>query len=141
MHIAEKDWIADKVDSYCWGMSFYQILTKKTDNEIEIFRNNLEPMTVDQYQKFLDGIESAEELKGLDDNNLIKKALVFALQYDPHERYDFEKIHELLLPLENEAYLIENQTSDTLMKIGGSYSKFIGNKKKALFYGAILHRL
>ena len=131
----ESNWIADKIDSYCWGMSFFQLLTIKTTRELEKFRHNIEPLTQMEYNnKFLDMIENSEELKGLDENNNIKKAIILSLNYDPHKRYDFQQIQKLLQPLENEAYLTDKQAIDSFMKIGKSYMEIIGNYEIALHY-------
>ena len=127
-------WVPGKIDSYCWGMSFYQLLTKKSDDQLKAARNNFENVTELEYMKFLNEVENSKELEDLDGNNLIKKAIVSSLQYDPQKRYGFEQLYQLLLSYEDDAYLTSIEESNKFNLIGISYLKIIGNNEKALHY-------
>ena len=67
-------------------------------------------MTAHEYDEiFLKKVEESNELDELDQDKIIKKAIVYSLQYDPKKRYGFTQLHQLLSPFEDDAYLTYEQ--------------------------------
>ncbi len=80
-----------KIDVYCWGMSFYQILTHKTCKELDDECNAYKNGDEGQYNKFLDMVQKIT-LKGKRGEALTSRLvpiLVVALSYNPHDRPTF----------------------------------------------------
>ena len=129
------NWVSDKIDSFCWGMSMYQIIAKKNYEDLAKARNYLNSMTKQEYEeKFLKEVEESKELNELDNNKIIKKAIIASLQYDHNKRCGFADLHKLLLFCEDYAYLTDEQRISALNVIGLSYLDKIGNHEKALYY-------
>lgn len=110
----------NKVDVYSWGMIFYQMVTEKTDKDLEA---EIELRLTD-HNKFLENLKSIE-LKG--ENGSVKedivKALRKALSLNHKNRPSFKEIFDYLL---NRDYYKKKYrtTKELLSKVTAERGKF-----------------
>jgi len=92
--IINKDYEANKLDVYCWGMSLYQLITKKTEKELEK-EVKLYKYNENEYNKFIEQIKSIT-IKDEALNELIVEILLLTLNFNYNKRPDFTELSTLI---------------------------------------------
>ena len=99
---ASKDW-PERIDVYNWGMTFYQLLSRKNNLDLE----NETSLRLTDYKKFLNDNINKIRIEGGIDPNLQKKIIKILLQVldsDYKKRPSFEEI-EIMMHEKN--YFVE----------------------------------
>eukprot|EP01022_Parablepharisma_sp_SALTPOND_P000651 TRINITY_DN1037_c0_g1_i1.p1 TRINITY_DN1037_c0_g1~~TRINITY_DN1037_c0_g1_i1.p1 ORF type:complete len:833 (-),score=81.63 TRINITY_DN1037_c0_g1_i1:198-2696(-) len=130
-----QEWIGNSVDVYCWGMSFYQIITKMDSGRLKKLRSTHSTDDAAQYKRFVDVVLKTKELSELDPTNSIQGAIISCLQYDPKERPTFSRIRKLLSEIESVEGYGSNLASATIHNFMAiAHAKHVGDYKEALGY-------
>lgn len=89
-----RDYEPGKVDVYCWGMSLYQLVTRKSERELEE-ETRLFRLSEDKYDQFLELVRKVKvEKEPL--NKLLVEVLLLTLDWDCRKRPDFAELSSLV---------------------------------------------
>eukprot|EP01022_Parablepharisma_sp_SALTPOND_P015423 TRINITY_DN2175_c0_g1_i1.p1 TRINITY_DN2175_c0_g1~~TRINITY_DN2175_c0_g1_i1.p1 ORF type:complete len:766 (+),score=88.40 TRINITY_DN2175_c0_g1_i1:148-2445(+) len=125
--------IGEKIDVFCWGMTFYQLIMKLSTGELMAIREKVRNKE-DHEKIFVDELKNMNEIQELDFKHVIGNVISECLQYNPKDRPTFEEIKEKLQCLEKETYENEKVMVDMFNTIGEGFCRQIGNYKIALEY-------
>eukprot|EP01022_Parablepharisma_sp_SALTPOND_P004128 TRINITY_DN1180_c0_g1_i7.p3 TRINITY_DN1180_c0_g1~~TRINITY_DN1180_c0_g1_i7.p3 ORF type:complete len:199 (+),score=15.07 TRINITY_DN1180_c0_g1_i7:370-966(+) len=98
-----REFIGSKIDVYCWGMSFYQLITKMDNIELGRLMKHRIDIEENDYNLFLDKVRTNKKLREFDPKEEISSIISGWLKYNPEERLTFEAIEMRLKCIENEA--------------------------------------
>eukprot|EP00826_Nyctotherus_ovalis_P027145 TRINITY_DN21177_c0_g1_i1.p1 TRINITY_DN21177_c0_g1~~TRINITY_DN21177_c0_g1_i1.p1 ORF type:complete len:312 (+),score=93.18 TRINITY_DN21177_c0_g1_i1:53-937(+) len=92
--MAFRDYEPAKVDVYCWGMSRYQLITRKSERELEE-ETKLFKLSEDNYDQFLEQVKKVKvEKESL--SKLLVEILLLTLDSDFKKRPDFAELSSLV---------------------------------------------
>jgi len=85
-----------KIDIYCWGMTFYQIITLKTNEEICEENNKFKLGNETEYKEFMKVLKNSKtKRKNPEKLEKLLSIVEMALAFNPNERKSFAELEKL----------------------------------------------
>ncbi|MDR3539808.1 MAG: tetratricopeptide repeat-containing serine/threonine-protein kinase [Desulfosporosinus sp.] len=127
--------IGSKVDVYCWGMTFYQLLAGISPVDMGRFRDNRVNIGKSEYEEgFIEQVKADPKLIEFDQRVNMADIIAACLCYNPAERCTFEKLENWLEPMSDSAYSNRKTVVDLFFGLGLYYDKILDNKHMGLHY-------
>ncbi len=133
--VASSTLLASKVDVYCWGITFYLLLTGMSTAELNSLREGQAKITEKEYNEgFLAEVKARKELREFTPKVNMAEIIAACLRYNSSERCSFEQIEQWLEPISEFTYRTSEEAAEMYLEIGGAYNFVVGSKTSSLRY-------
>jgi len=119
-------------DIYSWGVTFYQLYTKKTKETLFNLRKNHGKINENEYHEFLDKVKF--EMRSNRVESKIIDTILKCLEFDPKKRTTFDNIYFSLKYMEDNVYSDQSTAIKIYLQIAKSYFKACKNEKLSRIY-------
>ncbi len=135
MDVAASKVMASKMDVYCWGVTFYQLLIKISKDELLRLREKQINITEKEYNEaFLAEVRARKELREFSPKVDMSEIIAACLRYNPNERCSFEQLEQWLEPVSGSTYCTSEEAANMYLALGDAYCSETGSKETSLRY-------
>ena len=133
--VSEDNYIPGKIDTFCWGMTIYHLVLRKSELEMKELSYKRSTISETDYNlNFIEPLMENRELSDYDPSGLTAKILIKCLQFNPDKRPSFKEIHEEIKEKEDEGYESSSSCLNAYSQIGYSYYVYCQEFELAHYY-------
>jgi len=114
-------------DVFCFGMTFFQIIAKASDDYMQFLMNIRKVKSEKEYERFLHIIDDNPNLIKFDPSKDTTNAILKCLKFDPMTRCTFSEIQKMLYKFKANTYRDDADFVYCYINLGIAYNNKVGD--------------